>query len=431
MILSARYDSFKLLHISTQTSSNIHISHNLIRHYFIWMENKTELQRITLRLTVLIFLLAQGLLLFSHGTVTSPPSRVWNCYSENPESPVTPPCIASVSNYGTQHLYDWNGIRQGNANGNHQSVIPDGQLASGGDPDKYGGLDAVGSDWKTTSVAAGPFTVTWTNSAPHATLYYDVYITSSDWTPDQPLTWDKLELLVTTDPSGAESEVDISVVLPARSGHHVIYSVWQRSDSPEAFYSTSDVDFGDVVIDDGGGNIPTKVTVGENLVVNGDVYLNGHSGTDTRNLVVEADGKISVGITTLSTIENSTDITQQYRFNKFNFSQSKELENRWIMREGIYLKDGHKINGLSAFMLNPNDGIAFRLFRMSKTEISKNAEMLIYINSGGKNAEAYEKHSTETIEKNKQVMVVNNEKYIYFLEVEGCKECDFTEVIIY
>jgi chitin-binding protein len=37
-----------------------------------------------------------------------------------------------------------------------------------------------------------------------------------------------------------------NVKLPAgKTGHHVIYTIWQRSDSPEAFYSCADVIFGD------------------------------------------------------------------------------------------------------------------------------------------------------------------------------------------
>ncbi|MGB0368175.1 MAG: lytic polysaccharide monooxygenase [Flavobacteriales bacterium] len=181
----------------------------------------------------------------AHGTVTYPPSRVWNCYQENPENPQSAACAAAVAGFGAQPLYDWNGINQGEANGNHQQFVPDGQLASGGRP-FYGGMDQVRPDWVATTVSPGPLTVVWSNSAPHATAYYDVYITKPDWTPNQPLTWDALELLVRTDPSPAESIVEIPVVLPFRTGKHVIYSVWQRSDSPEAFYSASDVDFGNI-----------------------------------------------------------------------------------------------------------------------------------------------------------------------------------------
>ena len=194
-----------------------------------------------------LFLMSGMQFAFAHGTVTSPASRVWNCYLENPENPTSAACIAAVASHGSQPLYDWNEINQGNADGNHTAVVPDGNLPSGGRPDKYGGMDQVRTDWVATPVTPGAFTVTWTNSAPHATAYYDVYITNADWTPDQPLTWSSLTLLVRTDPSPAEATVDIPVTLPARTGKHIIYSVWQRSDSPEAFYSTSDVDFGTVL----------------------------------------------------------------------------------------------------------------------------------------------------------------------------------------
>ena len=188
---------------------------------------------------------------FPHGTVTSPVSRIYNCWQENPENPESPPCIAAVISHGTQPLYDWNEINQANANSEHELYVFDGTLASGGRPEKYGGMDQITSEWVATPVSPGPFTITWTNTAPHATEYYDVYITKESWTPDQPLTWDSLELLVRTSPSSAASSVDIPVILPVRTGKHVIYSIWQRSDSPEAFYSTSDIDFDGVLsIDD-------------------------------------------------------------------------------------------------------------------------------------------------------------------------------------
>ena len=188
---------------------------------------------------------------FPHGTVTSPVSRIYNCWQENPQNPESPPCIAAVISHGTQPLYDWNEINQANANGEHELYVFDGNLASGGRPEKYGGMDQITTEWVATPVSPGPFTITWTNTAPHATEYYDVYITKESWTPDQPLTWDSLELLVRTSPSSAASSVDIPVILPVRTGKHVIYSIWQRSDSPEAFYSTSDIDFDGVLsIDD-------------------------------------------------------------------------------------------------------------------------------------------------------------------------------------
>jgi len=107
------------------------------------------------RLISSVILIATVQFAFAHGTVTSPPSRVYNCYLENPESPDSAPCIAAVASHGTQPLYDWNEINQGNANGQHTSVVPDGNLASGGRPDKYGGMDQITSDWVSTPVTAG------------------------------------------------------------------------------------------------------------------------------------------------------------------------------------------------------------------------------------------------------------------------------------
>jgi len=204
-------------------------------------------QRGVLICMVLVLLPLQ--FIFSHGTVTTPPSRVWICFQENPENPDSPACIAGVASYGTQWLYDWPAILQPSVDGNHTQYVLDGNLASGGDPDKYGGMDQIRDDWIATPVAPGPYTVTWTITAPHATLYYRVYITKANWTPDQPLTWDSLELLTETGPLPLSDEDNIDVILPERTGRHVIYSVWQRSLSPEAFYSTSDVDFGTLSTD--------------------------------------------------------------------------------------------------------------------------------------------------------------------------------------
>jgi len=179
-----------------------------------------------------------------HGTVVSPPSRVWNCFKENPENPSSAACKAAVIGWGTQAFYDWSEVARMDAGGNHRAILGPGNLASAGRPDKYGGLDQVRSDWVATNVSPGPFIVTWMNSAPHKTLYYDVYITKADWTPDMPLTWDNIELLTRTGPREANATDDINVTLPLRTGKHIIFSVWQRSLTPEAFYSTSDVDFG-------------------------------------------------------------------------------------------------------------------------------------------------------------------------------------------
>src|SRR5690606_23833272 len=47
-----------------------------------------------------------------------------------------------------------------------------------------------------------------------------------------------------TDPAASGGFYTFTGTLPERSGKQVLYAVWQRSDSPEAFYSCSDVTFG-------------------------------------------------------------------------------------------------------------------------------------------------------------------------------------------
>ncbi|MCP8897900.1 lytic polysaccharide monooxygenase [Gilvimarinus xylanilyticus] len=184
----------------------------------------------------------------AHGTVTSPASRIWNCKEEGPETLSSDACIAARAESGSQQFYDWNGIRQGAAGGNHTSVVPDGQLCSGGDPNTFGGMDLARNDWKATPVS-GSQTFNWYNSAAHATEYYRYYITKPGYDPLQPLGWDDLELLKETPPEAAEFYPSHTVSLPQRSGRHVVYAVWQRSDSPEAFYACVDVVFNG----DGGG----------------------------------------------------------------------------------------------------------------------------------------------------------------------------------
>jgi len=199
----------------------------------------------------------------AHGTMHTPASRIWLCrFADNPENPQDPACAAAVTAAGSsQFLYDWAGVRQGDANGQHQAVVPDGELCSGGGSD-FGGLDLVRDDWRATSIGAGDdgnFEFIYQASAPHSTQDMLFYITPEGWDPDQPLTWTDLDY----DPDGPSGIIDpfchltsvtleqipgiggayrMSCPLPARSGRHVIYNVWQRDDSPEAFYACIDVE---------------------------------------------------------------------------------------------------------------------------------------------------------------------------------------------
>ncbi|MEM8962742.1 MAG: lytic polysaccharide monooxygenase auxiliary activity family 9 protein [Acidobacteriota bacterium] len=194
---------------------------------------------------------------WGHGTMLIPESRVHLCrFADNPEDPMDPACAAAVQWAGgdPQFLYDWAGIRQGDADGNHQQVVPDGQLCSGGGVE-YGGLDLPRSDWRTTAIApdgSGNFEFIYRASAPHETRDMIFFVTRDGWDPEQPLAWQDLDSFchitdVTLEPYPQDPSVNgvyrMTCPLPSRAGRHLIYNVWQRSDSPEAFYACIDVVF--------------------------------------------------------------------------------------------------------------------------------------------------------------------------------------------
>ncbi|KOG24408.1 lytic polysaccharide monooxygenase [Streptomyces viridochromogenes] len=182
----------------------------------------------------------------AHGSMGDPVSRVSQCYAEGPESPKSDACKAAVAAGGTQALYDWNGIRIGDAAGRHQELIPDGRLCSA-NSDAFKGLDLARADWPATSVSSGSYTFKYRVTAPHKGTF-KVYITKAGYDPTKPLAWDDLDLAnpvaTATDPAASGGFYTFSGTLPERSGKQLLYAVWQRSDSPEAFYSCSDVAFG-------------------------------------------------------------------------------------------------------------------------------------------------------------------------------------------
>ncbi|MDJ0385390.1 lytic polysaccharide monooxygenase [Streptomyces sp. G-G2] len=181
----------------------------------------------------------------AHGSMTDPVSRVAACYAEGPESPRSAACKAAVSASGAQAFYDWNAVNIANAAGQSKSLIPDGQLCSAGNS-KYKGLDLARADWPASPMAAGAHTFRYKGTAPHKGSF-ELYVTKDSYDPSKPLKWSDLEatpFAKVSDPGMRNGDYVFSAAVPKKTGRHLIYSVWQRSDSPEAFYSCSDVVFG-------------------------------------------------------------------------------------------------------------------------------------------------------------------------------------------
>ncbi|MFD6620075.1 lytic polysaccharide monooxygenase, partial [Streptomyces albidoflavus] len=182
----------------------------------------------------------------AHGTLGDPASRVAACYAEGAENPTSAACKAAVAAGGTQALYDWNGIRDGAAGGKSRERIPDGKLCSA-NSEEFKGMDLARTDWPATQVSAGSYTFKYKVTAQHKGTF-NLYLTKQGYDASKPLAWSDLDLehpvATKTDPTAEGGFYTFTGTLPERTGRQLIYGIWQRSDSPEAFYSCSDVTYG-------------------------------------------------------------------------------------------------------------------------------------------------------------------------------------------
>lgn len=192
----------------------------------------------------------------AHGAFVSPATRTYACYKDGLAggggdiNPTNPACVAAVAQGGKQPLWDWFGVLQSNAAGNHRTIIADGQLCGGGTT-KYAAYNAARLDWPTTQVqSGGTMQFRYNAWAPHPGTWTQ-YITRDGYDPNQPLKWSDLDATpfdqVTNPPTqngSSGNEYYWNARLPVKQGRHIIYSIWQRSDSPEAFYNCVDVQFG-------------------------------------------------------------------------------------------------------------------------------------------------------------------------------------------
>ncbi len=195
-----------------------------------------------------------------HGSVISPDSRVHRVYTSNPENPSFQLAKNAIATDGTNSYYTWTelsrNIPQAVAAGlpagfDYSPWVPDGQLASGGRvaigpgiPRTYAGLDQVSSAWPTSPAQAGQnLAIDFDAHTPHDPSVWDVWMTSADWNPTQPLNWAQMEFLGRPTVTLANMHYRFDVAIPAdRVGHHVLWIAWQRDDPVgEVFFSTSDL----------------------------------------------------------------------------------------------------------------------------------------------------------------------------------------------
>lgn len=200
----------------------------------------------------------------AHGATTMPGSRTYLCYLDllqngSTQMPSNPACAAAVRDAGTGPLYNWFAVLDSNGAGRTTGYIPDGQLCSGGDrgPFNFAAYNSTRTDWPKTHLRSGAQIELQHSNWAHHPGSFNVYITRQGWNAGSPLRWADLEHIsnVTNPPQRGSVGSDgghyyWNVQLPQRSGEHILYVHWIRSDSQENFYSCSDI-----VFDGGNGQV--------------------------------------------------------------------------------------------------------------------------------------------------------------------------------
>ncbi|MET8244016.1 lytic polysaccharide monooxygenase [Streptomyces sp. NPDC005202] len=181
----------------------------------------------------------------AHGAPTDPVSRVVACSPDGGSRARSAACRAAIAANGAPFTA-WDNLRVADVNGRDRQMIPDGKLCSGGLP-AYKGLDLARSDWPSTRLAPGAkLTMTYASTIPHEGTF-KLYLTKPGYDPTKPLTWSDIParpFAEVKDPALTGGAYHIRATLPAdRTGHHVLFTIWQNSSTPDTYYSCSDVVF--------------------------------------------------------------------------------------------------------------------------------------------------------------------------------------------
>ncbi|MBK2267675.1 lytic polysaccharide monooxygenase [Francisella philomiragia] len=216
-------------------------------------------------------------LTFAHGALSYPESRQMYCMNSTSWDGGNDPVCKAIAAAGAQAVWtDWSGVAQGDANArfknpqtanileSHAAAASSSGVCSGANS-KYSILDDASIDWQAHATKINiqdQKDMKYSVTAPHKTAYdlgfgkgyLALYITDNSWKPGQEVTKANLVHLCTYEPSadgnspmqtGIDGKVEsfkCEIPNTVSNGPHVIYSIWQRSDSAEAFYSCSDID---------------------------------------------------------------------------------------------------------------------------------------------------------------------------------------------
>jgi predicted carbohydrate-binding protein with CBM5 and CBM33 domain len=181
---------------------------------------------------------------FAHGATTTPVSRTAACAAGGSDRSGAACKAARAANGGDFGSFD--NLRLPDVNGDDRSAVPDGKLCSGGLP-AFKGLDIARDDFPATTVTGGStLKIKYRTTIPHQGSFR-IYLTKPGYDPAEKLTWNDLgskPLADVTDPPVVDGAFVMSAELPTgRTGRHLLYIVWQTSNTPDTYYSCSDVVF--------------------------------------------------------------------------------------------------------------------------------------------------------------------------------------------
>ena len=173
----------------------------------------------------------------AHGAPTDPASRAFLC-SPGQATASSSPCRSAIQ--AGLPSKDWDNIRLPNVAGRDAERVPDGKLCSAGLA-KYAGLDLPSAQWPATRLKSTDFT--YRATIPHQGSFR-FYVTRDGYSPARPLRWADLDqFLNVPSPPLVDGSYEFKVQLPRNlTGRHLIYTVWQNTDTPDTYYSCTDVE---------------------------------------------------------------------------------------------------------------------------------------------------------------------------------------------
>ncbi|TDC74261.1 lytic polysaccharide monooxygenase auxiliary activity family 9 protein [Streptomyces hainanensis] len=186
----------------------------------------------------------------AHGSIVDPASRSYGCWERwgndhlNPDMATEDPMCWQAFQANPNTMWNWMSLFRENLAGNWQPAIPDGKLCSANDA--QGGLatslDRPGA-WTTTDVDNN-FSVHLYDTASHGADFFEVYVTRQGFDPTtDALGWGDLEQVATTGSYPPAQDITFNVSAPGRSGHHIVYTIWQASHLDQTYFICSDVNF--------------------------------------------------------------------------------------------------------------------------------------------------------------------------------------------